>query len=65
MIYLLNLTAGIVEIPDILPLVGNIDEATATAILLACARYFGYDLSKFLGKKGDDKNDEDIVDIDK
>jgi len=60
-LYLLNPTAGILEvIPDNFPFIGNLDEATATAILLACARYFGFDLSKFFGKKSDD---DSVVDV--
>jgi len=60
-IYLLNPTAGFFEfIPDNLPVIGNLDEATAVAILLACARYFGYDFSRFFGKK---KDDDDIIDV--
>ena len=44
--YLLNPGAGVFEvIPDNIPLIGNIDEAAAAALLLACLRYFGYDLS--------------------
>ena len=44
--YLLNPGAGIFEIvPDNVPIVGNLDEAAAAALLLACLRYFGYDLS--------------------
>lgn len=34
-LYLLNPTAGIIELlPDALPIVGNLDEAAATALLL-------------------------------
>jgi hypothetical protein len=34
-LYLLNPTAGLIEIlPDVLPIVGNLDEAAATALLL-------------------------------
>lgn len=44
-IYLLNPGAGIFEIiPDNLPVVGNLDEAAAVALLLACLRYFGVEL---------------------
>ena len=50
-LYLLNLSAGIVEIPDNLPIVGNIDEAAATAFLLACLRYLGIDLLPFRKKE--------------
>lgn len=62
-IYLINPTMGVIEfIPDNIPIVGNLDEATATAILLACARYFGFDLSRFFGRKEDDQNQ--VVDVD-
>ena len=52
-IYLLNPGMGIfAEIPDTIPLVGNLDEVTVTAILLACLAYFGIDLRRFfLGGK--------------
>jgi len=45
-IYLINPTFGVFEfLPDNLPLVGNVDEATATAVLLGALRYFGWDLT--------------------
>jgi uncharacterized membrane protein YkvA (DUF1232 family) len=45
LIYLLNPTFGMFElIPDNLPIVGNLDEAAATAIVLYALRYFGFDL---------------------
>ena len=37
-IYLLNFTMGIIELPDNLPIVGNLDEFAASAILLRCLR---------------------------
>jgi len=44
-LYLLNPGAGIFEIlPDNLPLVGNLDEAAAVALLLMCLRYYGIEL---------------------
>lgn len=55
-VYLLNPTMGAIElIPDIVPFFGNLDEATAMAVLVACIRYFGYDISGFLGKKNKEK----------
>lgn len=42
--YLLNPTAGLDFLPDNLPLVGNLDEATAVVVLLACLRHFGIDI---------------------
>ena len=44
-LYLLNFGVGIVEfVPDNLPLVGNLDEATATFLLLNCLNYFGVNI---------------------
>ena len=41
-LYILNLGMGAFEIlPDALPGVGNLDEATATTLFLACLSYFG------------------------
>lgn len=38
-LYLLNPTAGFIELlPDQLPIVGNLDEAAMTALLLGCLR---------------------------
>jgi uncharacterized membrane protein YkvA (DUF1232 family) len=61
-LYLVNPGAGIFElIPDNLPLVGNLDEAAATALLLACLRYFGFDpMSLFKSKS---KDDEPVIDV--
>ncbi len=51
LLYLINPTAGIFElIPDNLPLVGNLDEAAACALVLAALRYYGIDLTAFLGR---------------
>lgn len=53
-LYLLNVGAGVVEfIPDIVPFFGNLDEATATFLLLNCLAYFGVNigpLRKLLSK---------------
>jgi len=40
-IWLLNFTFGIFEIPDNLPLVGNIDEAIAAWVLFTALEYLG------------------------
>lgn len=51
LLYLVNPTAGVFElIPDNLPLVGNLDEAAACALVLASLRYYGIDLTAFLGR---------------
>lgn len=58
--YLLNPTWGFIEvIPDNVPFLGNLDEATAAAVLIACLRYFGFDLTRFWCKKR--KGQEDAV----
>jgi hypothetical protein len=44
-LYLINPTAGVFElIPDILPVVGNLDEAAATGLVLYGLRRLGIDL---------------------
>ena len=45
-LYLINPTAGVLEfIPDIVPIIGNLDEAAAVTILIGAARYYGIDIS--------------------
>ena len=52
-LYILNPTAGLFEIiPDNLPLIGNLDEAAAVALLLMCLRYFGIELPDIF-RRGD------------
>lgn len=49
-LYLLNPGAGILDIiPDNFPLIGNLDEATATFLLLSSLAYFGLDLRDIFG----------------
>lgn len=51
-LYLLNPTFGVFElIPDAIPVIGNLDEAGATLILLNVFRYYGFDFQKMLGKR--------------
>lgn len=59
--WLLNFTFGVVEIPDNLPLVGNLDEAAAAAVLFSCLRYLGFDVLPF-GKRGGKKKTE-VIDV--
>jgi hypothetical protein len=50
-IFLLNPGAGLFfEIPDNFPVIGNLDEAAATALLISCLAYFGFDFSKLFKK---------------
>jgi hypothetical protein len=49
--YLLNLTSGIFEfIPDNIPLIGNLDEAAASAMVLYAMRHFGFDMFGLVDK---------------
>ena len=51
-LYLLNITFGVVELlPDNLPIVGNIDEALVTGILIAVLQYFGINITKISRRK--------------
>jgi hypothetical protein len=53
LLYLLNPTFGVFEfLPDNVPLIGNVDEALATAVLLGALRYHGVDLTRsFPGRR--------------
>lgn len=58
-IYLINPTFGVFElIPDNMPVVGNLDEATATALLLSSLAYFGWDLRTLFGRRGSSLHDD-------
>jgi uncharacterized membrane protein YkvA (DUF1232 family) len=62
LIYLINPTAGFIEIiPDTFPIIGNLDEAAATALLLSCLSYFGIDLFNIFKR---DKKKNDVIDHD-
>jgi uncharacterized membrane protein YkvA (DUF1232 family) len=51
-LYILNPTAGLFEfIPDSLPVIGNLDEAAAVALLLICLKYFGIDLPNLFRRR--------------
>ncbi|MEM9281106.1 MAG: hypothetical protein AAGA96_04710 [Verrucomicrobiota bacterium] len=51
-IYLFNPTAGFLEfIPDNIPVIGNLDEAAAAALLISCLAYFGVDLGNLFGRR--------------
>ncbi len=47
-LYILNPTFGVDLIPDNIPIIGNLDDATAVLILMGCLRYFGLDVMKLL-----------------
>ena len=51
-LYLMNPTFGVAEfLPDNIPLLGNIDEATASMVLLGALRFFGLDLTNLFVKR--------------
>ncbi|HEY9843410.1 MAG: DUF1232 domain-containing protein [Candidatus Sericytochromatia bacterium] len=53
LLYILNPGAGLFELlPDALPLVGNLDEALAVTLVLACLRDYGLDLTHWGKQKG-------------
>ena len=48
LLYLLNFGAGFIElIPDNIPLIGNLDEATAAVLLINYLRYLGIDVLSY------------------
>ena len=49
--YLLNLSFGVVELPDNLPIIGNIDEAVAAGLLINSMKYFGIDVTNLFKRK--------------
>ncbi len=62
-LYLMNPTAGFLEfIPDNLPVVGNLDEAGATALIIASLGYFGIDFAHLFKNKKDDEIKKNIKD---
>lgn len=61
-LYLFNLTWGGIEfLPDNIPLIGNIDEATATLLLIASLRYFGIDLIEMFTGLGSKKSKDSEI----
>ena len=43
-LWMLNLGCGVVEIPDNLPIIGNLDEAFFMIVLLSSLAYFGIEI---------------------
>jgi hypothetical protein len=59
-IYLLNPTAGIIEfLPDNIPFVGNLDEATAVLLLTNVLAYYGVDLTRIFAQTP--RKDEEVI----
>ncbi len=56
-IYILNPTAGLIEIiPDNLPIVGNLDEAFFVYLLLACSNILGWNFLPKIFNKSNNAN---------
>ncbi len=67
-VYLFNPGAGFIElIPDNIPIIGNLDEAAAAALLISCLAYFGCDLGSLFGKAGKNPASksagDDVIDV--
>ena len=68
-VWMLNLGAGVFEIPDFLPFVGNIDEGAASWLLFASLSYLGINIMpdpnrarKFVRKTvGEEKDGEKTI----
>ena len=64
--YLFNFGIGIIElIPDNFPIIGNLDEAAATALLLSSLSYFGIDLFNIFKKEKEENSTENNPKISK
>lgn len=65
-LYLLNFTVGVVEfLPDNMPIIGNLDEAAATALLINCLAYFGINIGHLFRRKDENaKPPPKVHDID-
>ena len=62
LVYIINPTAGFIElIPDNFPIVGNLDEAAATVLLLSCLSYFGIDLFNIFKKDNNNVHEHDEI----
>lgn len=45
--WLMNLTFGLIELPDNIPLVGNLDEAFFSWLFITCMGYLGFNVVPF------------------
>ena len=62
LVYIINPGAGFIElIPDNFPIIGNLDEAAATVLLLSCLSYFGIDLFNIFKKDTPNSGDTDEI----
>lgn len=48
-------------LPDVIPLIGTLDEVAATTLLISCLAYFGVDLGNIFRPKS--KKDDGVIDV--
>jgi len=64
LLYLFNPGFGLFEfIPDGIPFIGNLDEATATFLLLSSLSYFGINVKDIFENKKNNRTLEDVANI--
>lgn len=49
-LYLANFTFGVIEVPDNLPLIGNVDEVFFSFVLFNCLEYLGFRVTPFINR---------------
>lgn len=49
-------------LPDIIPIIGALDEAVATGLLISCLAYFGVDIGNVFGRSKRKREDSDVID---
>lgn len=49
-------------IPDIIPIIGALDEAVATGLLISCLAYFGVDIGAVFGRSKKKRDESDVID---
>ena len=48
-VYLMNFSFGVFEVPDYFPIIGHVDEVAACAVLFSCLGYLGIRLPGMRG----------------
>lgn len=49
-------------VPDFIPVVGALDEAVATGLLISCLAYFGVDIGAVFGRGKKKEAEGDVID---
>lgn len=62
-LYLIYPSLGVFElIPDAIPVIGSMDEAVATTIVLSALAYYGIDLNHLFGERKRKRDDNWMID---